>query len=296
MLFLALAAPDLLDVLGVVAVAGNVTLEKTQRNARMVCEMAGRADIPVFAGYASPMVRSLEQADHVHGREGLNGVEIFEPAVPLQKQHGVDFIIDTLRKAQDNEITLVPTGPLTNIAHAILRAPETLPKIKEIVVMGGALREGGNVTPSAEYNIFVDPHAAHVVFTCGRPIVAMGLDVTHQVITSPDVLDELKKLPSKAAQASYALLKNYEYYDAGKYGAGGAPLHDPCTIAYLLDPEIFKLKLCNVRIETESDLTMGHTAVDFWEATDLPKNVQWAHHADRDRFFCMLVERLRRYQ
>ena len=266
MLFLALSTPEALDVLGIVAVAGNVGLDKTQRNARIILDLAGRKDVPVFAGYDRPMLRQLEIADHVHGREGMNGVEIINPETPLQEKHGVDFIIEALLAADDGEITLVPTGPLTNIAQAILKAPAVLPKIKEIVLMGGAMREGGNITASAEYNIYVDPHAADIVFRCGRPIVAMGLDVTHQVITSPDVLQRLEALPSVAAKTTYSLLKNYEFFDAEKYGSGGAPLHDPCTIAYLLDPEIFKLKECNIEIETVSELTMGHTAVDFWEA------------------------------
>lgn len=295
MLFLAFAAPEQLDVLGVVAVAGNVSLEKTARNARIICEIAGRDDVPVFAGYDRPMVRPLEIADHVHGREGMNGVDVYEPAIKLQDQHGVDFMIETLRAAQDDEITLVPTGPLTNIAHMITRAPDVLPKIKEIVLMGGALREGGNVTPSAEYNIYVDPHAAHIVFECGRPIVAMGLDVTHQVISSPDVLEKMQALPSKAAIAAAALLQNYEFFDADKYGEKGAPVHDPCTVAYLLKPELFEVKACNVRIETQSKLTMGHTAVDFWDELKLPKNVRWAHKVDRDGFFDLMVEHLARY-
>ncbi len=296
MLLLALSAPEVLDILGIVTVAGNVGLEKTSRNARIICDIAGRDDVPVFAGYDSPMLRKLEIADHVHGREGINGVDIYEPSIKLQPKHGVDFMLETLRAAKHDEITLVPTGPLTNIAHLFLRAPDVLPKIKEIVLMGGAMREGGNVTPSAEYNIYVDPHAAHIVFECGRPIVAMGLDVTHQVITSPEVVEKIKALPSKAAGAACALLQNYEFFDADKYGFLGAPLHDPCTIAYLLKPDLFSVKHCNVRIETQSELTMGHTAVDFWDELKLPKNVLWAHEVAKEQFFAMIIDHLARYQ
>lgn len=294
MLLLAFASPEALDIKGIVAVAGNVALDKTQRNARILCDLADRKDMRVFAGEAQPLVRNLELADHVHGREGINGVEIFEPETPLQSQAGVDFIIDTLR-ASDADITLVPTGPLTNIAQVIKRAPEVVPKIREIVLMGGAMREGGNITPSAEYNIYVDPHAAEVVFRCCRPIVAMGLDVTHQVCTSPAVLQKISAMSSRAAKAAYALLTEYEFFDAEKYGSIGAPLHDPCTIAYLLDPEIFKLKECNIEIETSSPLTMGHTAVDFWYATDRAHNARWAYQADRERFFDLMIDRLARY-
>ena len=295
MLFLAFASPEALEILGVVAVAGNVALEKTERNARMLCDIAERRDMRVFAGCDRPLLRPLELADHVHGREGLNGVDIFAPNTPLEAQHGVDFIVEALMATEDDEITLVPTGPLTNIALAILREPKILPKIKSIVLMGGALREGGNVTASAEYNIYVDPHAADIVFRCGRPIVAMGLDVTHQVISSPDVLERLGGLSSRAAATAAALIKSYEFFDAEKYGSDGAPLHDPCTIAYLLDPDIFELKACNIMIETQSELTMGHTAVDFWGATDRPANAQWAYKADRERFFDLFVDRLARY-
>ena len=295
MLFLALASPDELETLGVVAVAGNVSLEKTQRNARMICDLAGQTNTSVFAGYDQPLCRPLEVADHVHGREGLNGVDIFEPKTPLQPQHGADFIIETLLAAEDDEITLVPTGPLTNIAHVLLREPKILPKIKEIVLMGGAMREGGNVTASAEYNIYADPHAAEIVLRCGRPITVMGLDVTHQVLSSPDVLSKLDALSSPAGKAAHALLKHYEFFDAEKYGRNGAPLHDPCTIAYLLDPEIFQLKPCNIEVETQSELTVGHTAVDFWGATGREANANWAYGADRERFFDLFVERLSRY-
>lgn len=294
MLMLALASPQTLDVLGIVAVAGNVALSKTQRNARIICDLAGKPEMRVFAGQDRPLERVLEIADQVHGREGLNGVDIFEPKTPLQSTPGVDFIIETLHAAEDDEIILVPTGPLTNIAQVILRAPEILPKIQKIVLMGGALREGGNITPSAEYNIYADPHAAKIVFECGRPIVAFGLDVTHQVITSRDVLERINALPTPAAKAAHAILKQYEFFDADKYGVGGAPLHDPCTIAYLIDPDLFKLKSCNIEVETQSELTMGHTAVDFWQATTKPHNALWAFEVDRSGFFDLLIGRLAR--
>ena len=184
MLLLAFGARDALDIRGITTVAGNVSLDKTQRNARIICELGGIADIPVFAGCERPMMRHLVTAEHVHGREGIDGTEIYEPTLPLQSQHAVDFMVDTLMKAADDSITLVPTGPLTNIGMAIVREPRVLPKIREIVLIGGAMREGGNTTPSAEFNIYVDPHAADIVFRCGRPIVVMPLDVTHQVITT----------------------------------------------------------------------------------------------------------------
>ena len=188
-LLLAMSSPDELDILGITAVAGNVPLARTERNARLMCDIAGRSDIPVYAGCVRPMVRDLVTAEKVHGRTGIDGVEITEPVLPLQEQNAVDFIVDTLRAADDDTITLVPTGPLTNIATAITKAPDILPKVKEIVLMGGAMRESGNHSPSAEFNILVDPQAADIVFKCGRPITQMGLDVSHQVLSTRERID-----------------------------------------------------------------------------------------------------------
>ncbi len=295
MLFLAFASPRELNILGVCAVAGNVPLDKTQRNICILSDIVGNEKVPMFAGCDKPLKNAGLTAEHVHGREGIDGIDIFKPRTKLEDKGAVEFIVDTLLSAADDEITIVPTGPLTNIASAILREPKILPKIREIVLMGGAMKEGGNITPSAEFNIFVDPHAAKIVFECGRPIAAFGLDVTHQVFTSPSVLERIAGLDNPVAKASYGMLSFFGRYDAQKYGAQGAPLHDPCTIAYLLQPELFELKPCNVRVETNSELTMGHTAVDFWGVTGLPANVEWAHSVDRDGFFDLLIERLSRY-
>jgi inosine-uridine nucleoside N-ribohydrolase len=295
MLFLAFAAPEELNILGVCAVAGNVPLEKTQRNICILSDIVGNEKTPMFAGCDKPLTNVGLTAEHVHGREGIDGIDIFSPRTKLQPKGAVDFIVETLLSAADDEITLVVTGPFTNIASAILREPAILPKIRELVLMGGAMREGGNITPSAEFNIFVDPHAAKIVFECGRPIAAFGLDVTHQVFTSPSVLERVAMLENRVAKASHGMLAFFGRYDAQKYRAQGAPLHDPCTIAYLLWPELFELKSCNIRVETDSELTMGHTAVDFWGVTGLPANTEWAHSVQRDGFFDLLIERLSRY-
>lgn len=283
------------EILAITAVAGNVGLEKTERNARLLCELTGRTDIPVYAGCDAPLKYTLATAEEVHGREGLEGVDIYEPAMPLQSEHAVDLIVKTLLAGEDHSITLVVTGPLTNIAVALQKEPSISQKIKEIVIMGGALREGGNITPSAEFNIYVDPHAAEIVFESGCPLVIFGLDVTHQVLSSLDVLDRIKSVGNPVALAAYSLLTHYGRFDADKYGTDGAPLHDPCTMAYILRPELFKTKACNIRVETESDLTRGHTAVDFWHGTDLPKNCLWAHSVDREGFFDLLIEQLEKY-
>jgi len=292
MLLLALASPDELDILGITTVAGNVPLELTQRNARIMCELAGVTDIPVFAGCDKPMRRHLITAENVHGKTGIDGIDIYEPALAIQDQHAVDFIIETLSDAEDDSITLVPIGPLSNIGQAISRRPEILPKIKEIVLMGGAMREGGNTTPCAEFNILVDPDAAKIVMQCGRPITIAPLDVSHQALVTRDRIEMFRELNSAKGDAVVGMMEFFNRFDSAKYGFQGAPLHDPITIAYLLKPDIFKGKMCNVEVETESELTLGHTAVDFWYVTDRPRNVHWLYEIDADGFFTLLIERL----
>jgi purine nucleosidase len=294
-LFLAMASSDELEILGITAVAGNVPLELTQRNVRLMCDIAGRGDIPVFAGCDRPMVRELLTAEKVHGKTGIDGIEIVDPETPLLEQHAVDFIVETLRAAEDASVTLVPTGPLTNIGTVIDRAPDVLPKIRQLVIMGGAMREGGNYSPSAEFNILVDPHAADIVFSCGRPITSMGLDVTHQVLSTRARVDRIRQLGNPVAAATAGMLGFFERHDSKKYGVEGAPLHDPCTIAWLLAPELFEGKFCNLSVETQSELTMGHTAIDFWHVTDRPHNVNWIYSVDADAFYDLLTERLARF-
>jgi len=294
-LLLAMSSPDELQILGITTVAGNVPLALTERNARLMCDIAGRGDIPVFAGCARPLVRRLVTAEEVHGRTGIDGIEIREPQTPLQQQHAVDFIIETLVAAADQSVTLVPTGPLTNVAMAMVKAPAIASKIREIVLMGGAMREGGNHSPSAEFNILVDPHAAHVVFDCGRPIVAMGLDVTHQVLATPERLQRVRALGNRVSDATAGMLEFYSRHDSLKYGIAGSPLHDPCTVAYLLRPEIFSGKECNIEVEIHSELTAGHTAVDFWGVSGRRANAVWIHDVDDDAFYDLLIERLGRF-
>lgn len=293
-LFLAFASPEI-DVLGITTVGGNVPLELTQRNARMMCDIAGVTDVPVFAGCDKPMRRPLRTAEYIHGATGIDGIEVFEPATPLQDQDGVDFIIETLRNSDDDSVTLVPTGPLTNIGSAIDREPAILPKIERIVLMGGAMREGGNRTPSAEFNILVDPEAADMVFRCGRPITQMGLDVTHKVLSTRERVERIAGLDNPVARATAGMISFFERYDMSKYSARGAPLHDPCTVAWLIDPGLFTGKDCNVMVETRSELTLGHTAVDFWYVTDRPRNVHWVFDVDSDGFYELLTERLGRF-
>ena len=287
-LALAMAAKDEIDLLGVTTVAGNVPLNLTQRNARIMCDICHRTDIKVYAGAEKPMAQPLVTAEHVHGKSGLDGIVIYEPTTPLEEKHAVDFIIETCLAADNNSIFLVTTGPLTNIGLAIERAPAILSKIKEIILMGGALREGGNITPSAEFNIYVDPEAAQIVLRCGCPIVMMSLDVTHQVLTTRKRVDAIRNLDSTVGEPIASLIEFYERYDEEKYHLDGAPLHDPCTIAYLIKPDLFSLKEVNVEVETEGDFTRGATVVDYWDVTERTPNVQWAHSVDDEGFFKLL--------
>ena len=289
-----MSSPDELDILGITTVAGNVPLALTERNARQICDIAGRTDMKVFAGCERPMQRELLTAEHVHGKTGIDGVEITSPGTPLGEQHAVDFIIEVLSTTAE-PLTLVPTGPLTNIATAIERAPAILDNVAEIVLMGGAMREGGNHSPSAEFNILVDPHAADLVFRCGKPITVLGLDVTHQVLATPGRRDRIREINNDAGRATAGMLDFFNRHDTVKYGSLGAPLHDPCTVAFLLAPNLFEGKACNLTVETASELTMGHTAVDFWHVTDRPDNVTWIWSVDADGFYDLLIERLERY-
>jgi len=291
-LALAMAAKDEIEILGVTTVAGNVPLNLTQRNARIMCEMCHRSDVKVYAGAEKPMAQELVTAEHVHGKSGLDGIEIYEPSHSLEEKHAIDFIIESCLAAEHNSLILVPTGPLTNIGLAIDREPDILPKIKEIVLMGGARKEAGNITPSAEFNIYVDPEAAKLVLQCGRPIVMMSLDVTHQVLTTQKRVDTIRNIDSSIGERIAALIEFYERYDEEKYHLDGAPLHDPCTVAYLLKPELFKFKNVNVEIETGGTFTRGTTVVDYWEVTDRIPNVQWAYEVDDEGFFDLLNQYL----
>ncbi|MDN2578425.1 nucleoside hydrolase [Aquibium sp. ELW1220] len=292
-ILLALASPEL-EVIGITAVAGNVPLALTQKNARMICELAGRPDVRVHAGAVRPLVRRLVTAEHVHGRTGLDGPQLPEPTMPLQEMHAVDFIVQTLLAEEPGTVTLCPLGPLTNIAAALNRAPEIAGRIKEIVLMGGGFFEGGNVTPAAEFNIYVDPHAAEIVFSSGVPIVMMPLDVTHKALTTAKRVAAFRALGTKVGIATAEMLEFFERFDEEKYGSDGGPLHDPCVIAYLVRPELFRGRHCNVAVETGSEITMGMTVIDWWGVTDRPKNATVMRDIDSDGFFALLTERLGR--
>ena len=290
-ILLALASPEI-EVIGICAVAGNVPLALTEVNARKICELAGKADTKVYAGAVRPMLRNLVTAEYVHGKTGLDGPVLPDPTMPLQKQHAVDFIVETLMTRPAGTVTHCVLGPMTNIALALIKEPRIASRIKRIVAMGGGFFEGGNITPAAEFNIYVDPQAARVVFECGAPITLVPLDCTHQALTTKPRIEKFRAMKNKTGPASAELLDFFERFDVEKYGSEGGPLHDPCTVAWLLHPEFFKGKDCNVAIECESELTMGMTVVDWWGVTNRPKNAHVLRSIDAEKFFNLLAERV----
>ena len=293
-ILLALASPEDLEVLGIVAVAGNVPLPLTQKNARIVCELAGHPETKVFAGCDAPISRKLITAEHVHGQTGLDGTPMADPTMPLQDQHGVDFIIETLRSEDAGTVSLCPLGPLTNIATAFNRAPDIIEKVQEIVLMGGGCFEGGNITPSAEFNVYVDPEAADIVFNSGVPITMMPLDVTHKALTTKARIDRFRAMGTKVGAMVAAWTDFFERFDMEKYGSEGAPLHDPTVIAYLLQPDLFAGRHINVEIETVSELTLGATVADWWRVSGRPANATFMKDIDAEGFYDLLATRLAR--
>jgi purine nucleosidase len=292
-ILLALASPEL-DVLGITTVAGNVPLALTSRNARVVCELARRTDVPVFAGCDRPMARPLVTAEHVHGKTGLDGADLPDPVMPLQATHAVDFLIDTLRREPPGSVTLCTLGPLTNVATALSRAPDIAPRIAEVVAMGGAYFEVGNITPAAEFNIYVDPEAAAAVLAAGVPLTMIPLDVTHKALTTRARIEGFRALGTPVGHAVAGWTDFFERFDMAKYGSEGAPLHDPLVIAWLLAPDLFTGRHVNVEIETEGRYTLGMTVADWWHVSDRAPNAMFVGSVDAGGFYALLTERLPR--
>src|SRR5215472_6266311 len=291
-ILLALAAPDALQVAGIVAVAGNLPLAQTERNARLVCELAGRPDLAVYAGCARPLMGSPATAAAIHGEDLGERLGLPGPVMPLQPGHGVDFIIDTLRAAAPGSVTLCALGPSTDIAMALVKAPDIAGSIAELVVMGGAGFEIGNVTPAAEFNIHVDPHAARVVLDSGVRVTLIPLDLTHKVLSTPPRIAALRALPNRCGPAAAALLAGFEEARASRFGERRLALHDPCVPAYLLRPALFRGRFVNVAVETASSLTLGMTIVDWWGVTGRPANATFLTEVDADAVYELMTARL----
>jgi len=292
-ILLALASPEL-DVLGITCVAGNVPLPLTARNARIICELAGRSDVPVLAGCERPLARPLVTAEHVHGKTGLDGMALPEPVMALTPGHAVDFLIETIRREPEGSVTLCPIGPLTNIATAFRQAPDIVGRLAEVVLMGGAYFAVGNITPAAEFNIYVDPEAAEIVFGSGVPLVVMPLDVTHKALTTRARVEAFRALGTRVGHAVASWTDFFERFDMAKYGSDGAPLHDPCTIAYLLKPDLFIGRHINVAIETRGTFTLGMTVADWWRVSGRAANAMFIGDIDAEGFYALLTERIGR--
>jgi purine nucleosidase len=289
----ALASPEELDVLAITAVAGNVPLDLTVNNSLCVVELAGRTDVPVYRGSVRPMVKELVTAEYVHGPTGLDGANLPPPTITEAPGHAVDKIVEIVANSE-RPVTICTLGPLTNLALALVREPEITANIELIVTMGGGFFEGGNTTPAAEFNIYVDPHAAHVVFTSGVPIVLMPLDVTHKALTTPDRLQRFRDLGTPAADSVAGMIGFYDRWDTKKYDLPGGPLHDPTVIAYLIRPELFEGKEVAVEIDIAPGPTLGMTVIDWWGVTDAPANALVMNGIDAEGFFELLVDRIGR--
>ena len=290
-ILMALASPDQFDLLGITTVAGNVPLELTQRNARKICELAGHTEMSVYAGCPRPMLRGLETARQVHGKTGLDGTQLPEPTMPLQSQHAVCFLMEAIAQSPQ-PVTVAAIGPLTNLALALIQVPQLVDNIAELVIMGGAVTQG-NVTPSAEFNFYVDPHAAQVVLACGAPITLFTLDLTHQVITTPERLAAIREIGNKPAIAAADMLEFYGRFSMKRYGTTGGFLHDPCPIAYLLKPELFEGRLFSVQVETLGESTMGRLVVDVWNIINSPPKIRVMERAFTEEIYKLICDLLR---
>lgn len=290
-IFLALAASDRLELLGITTVAGNVPVDLTTANVLRLIEVAGRGDVPVYRGASQPLLRPLKTAEFICGPDGLEGAGLPPPRGKAQKKHAVQFILDTLEAAEDRSITLCPLGPLTNIALAFAQAPELKAKVARIVLMGGA-RDLGNVTPAAEFNFYVDPHAARIVLESGVPIVLFGLHATHQAMATHERTAAIAALGTPVAKSIHGMLSRHRPGAKAKFGVEGHPMHDPCVIAYLLWPDLFTGRDCHVHVETEGAATMGSSVIDWWNSTKNPPNATVVDVIDDAQLFERLTRQL----
>jgi len=283
-------ASDEIDLLGITCVGGNATLENTKLNTLKICSLLNRKDIIIYSGASKPLVYDLVTAEHVHGKSGLDndGEEIkVDEDHFIQELNAVDYIIKTC-KTSEEKIYLCPTGPLTNIALSLKKDPSIKENIKEIVFMGGAALSLGNITPAAEFNIYVDPHAANIVLKSGIPITMMGLDVTHKVNVNKRIIQSIKSNNNKASMFFADLMEFYSKFNNELYDTDESPLHDPCVIAYLIDNKLFYGKKVHVEVEENSELTRGDTVTDWWGVKKLEPNCNVIVEANSEKFFEIL--------
>ncbi len=293
-LLLAFAAPDLLELLAITTVGGNVAASATARNARIIRQMAGREDVPVHIGAAAPLAREPIAASHFHGESGLGDLPIFEPVAPAASSDSATAIVELVMSRPPGSVSLAITGPMTNVALAMQREPALAARLGPVAVMGGARAEGGNITASAEYNIYADPHAADIVFRSGCKPTVLGLDATHQVRATPQRVAAMAAIDAPYAQTAAQVLQFCARTQQALVGWDSPPLHDPCTIAWMLAPQLFKSVPARLQVETDSPLTAGHTAVEFRLSDPSEATAQWVTEADGEGVFNLLLERLAR--
>jgi purine nucleosidase len=290
----AIASPDELEVLAITTVAGNVPAELTSKNARKALELAHRTDIPVFAGATAPLVRPLVTAEHVHGRTGFDGYDLPEPATSLGDGFAPDVIVELVMSRPAKAVTLCCLAPLTNVALAMAREPRLASHLAGIVLMGGSMSEGGNITAAAEFNFYVDPEAAARVFLSGAAITMIPLDCTHQALLTDQRLEMLRSAGTPVGTAFYHLLEWNKRFDRAKYGWAGGPLHDATVTAYLMSPELFAGRTVRVDIECNSPLTLGASVVDWWGVSGRPANALVLRSVDAEAYFRLIFRRLLR--
>lgn len=290
-LMLAFASPAL-ELRAVTTVGGNVAVEKTARNARILRHIAGREDVPVHAGADRPLVREPMGAGEFHGAEGLGALEPYEPGAGLAEGHAVDAIVNLVMARPQGSVALAVMGPLTNLALALRKDARLAQQLGPVVIMGGARSEGGNITASAEFNIWADPDAAAEVFASGCEVIVLGLDATHQVRATEDRIAAIEAIGTASSDAAAAMLRFSQVVERTVVGDDASPLHDPCTVAWLLKPALFETRPCRVAVETESELTRGHTAVEF-RVDPATARHHWATRADGQGVFDLIVETLK---
>lgn len=292
-ILLAARAPSL-KLEAITTVAGNQTVQKTSRNALRVCSLAGIRDVPIAAGMDRPLLREQRVAADIHGESGLDGPALPEPSLALAPIHAVDLLIELLL-ASAGDLTIVATGPLTNVATAIRREPAILPKIQRIVLMGGAIGLG-NTTPAAEFNIYVDPEAAHIVFNCGRPVTMIGLDVTHQAQATPEVRERIRALGTPVARLVDGLLEFFAETYRTVFNFPAPPVHDPCAVARVIDATLVRGQPMRVDVELRGEFTTGRTVCDVYGTSGKPPNAEVGRELDVARFWDLLIDTLALYE
>jgi purine nucleosidase len=291
-MLLAWGSPDI-DLVGVTTVMGNQTLDKVTRNALSVARVAGITGVPFARGSERPLVRQVETAEEIHGESGLDGPVLPEPVIQLDPRHAVDFIIDTVLAAEPQTITLVPTGALTNIALAVRKEPRLASLVKEVVLMGGGVHEG-NWSAVAEFNIVIDPEAADIVFSAGWPLVMVGLDVTHQALATPEVAAAIAAVGTGPARFVGELLEFFGEAYRENQGFDSPPVHDPCAVAYVIDPSVMTTTRVPLAVELTGTLTLGMTVADFRAPAPADCVTSVGSDLDAEKFWALVVDALQR--